>query len=125
MSSAMRAILACILSGSMIGASLFGLGLAHSRADTEHDYLSLVKRVAITALPDDATLLKLGHGVCNFLSKDEWHNFDGVSGAADGVMEYLDGTNKDRAYDSGVIVFAAAHALCPENLALVERWRDS
>lgn len=124
MRSAMRAMLVCVLSGSFIGASLFGLGLARSHADTEAAYLSLVKRVAVTRLPGDATLLKLGHGVCNFLSKDEYHNFDGVSGSADGVMEYLDGTQKDRGHDSGVIVYAAAKYLCPENLALVERWRD-
>lgn len=125
MRSAMRAIFVSVLSGSLIGASLVGLGLARSQAGAEDDYLFLVKRVAVTALPDDTTLRNMGHSACGVLSKSKSHNFDGVQGVADGVMEYLHGTNADRGHDSGVIVWAAARYLCPENLALVSAWGHS
>ena len=126
MRSATRAILVCVSSGSLIGASLLGLGLARAQADAEDDYLLLVKRVAVTNLPDDTTLRNLGHSACKVLSNNTGgHSFDGVQGVADGVMEYLDGTTRDRGHDSGVVVFAAAKFLCPENLALVSAWKDS
>lgn len=124
MRSAIRAILVSVSSGSLIGASLLGLGLAHSQADPEADYMSLVKRVAHTTLPDDMTLHNLGHVACDVLSKPPY-SLDGVKGVADGVMEYLQGTTADRAHDSGVIVWAAARYLCPENFALVEAWKNS
>ncbi len=125
MRGAMRAVFVCVASGSMIGASLLGVGLARSQADPEDDYLRLVKRVAVTDLPNDATLSKLGHGVCNFLNKSENHTLDAVQGTLDAVMEFLDGTNADKGHDSGVIVYAAAQYLCPANLSLVEAWKNS